>query len=215
MSVMWFAPVRTIRCGFVTHGETEQLKPYVLVRGRLEALVNRAVTYDLLALGEAVEIDGEAMYAIRSGGAVFPVMPMAELEVGFEIRVPCVPPGFDAEDFRLRARKPRSRSCVRADPAHLAHGDHVLNRDLISGLVGIKLREAAVLVPVTDDGPDAQVILTRRLWPCASTRVRWRFRAARSIRKTAAPKSPRCARRRRRSGSTAVLSSRWAACRSI
>jgi hypothetical protein len=65
---------------FVTHGETEQLKPYVLVRGRLEALVNRAVTYDLLALGEAVEIDGEEMFAIRSGGAVFPVMPMAELE---------------------------------------------------------------------------------------------------------------------------------------
>jgi hypothetical protein len=65
---------------FVTHGETEQLKPYVLVRGRLEALVNRAVTYDLLALGEAVEIDGEEMFAIRSGGAVFPVMVMAELE---------------------------------------------------------------------------------------------------------------------------------------
>jgi hypothetical protein len=65
---------------FVTHGETEQLKPYVLVRGRLEALVNRAVTYDLLALGEAVEIDGEEMFAIRSGGAVFPVMAMAELE---------------------------------------------------------------------------------------------------------------------------------------
>lgn len=65
---------------FVTHGESEQLKPYVLVRGRLEALVNRAVTYDLLALGEAVEIDGEEMFAIRSGGAVFPVMAMAELE---------------------------------------------------------------------------------------------------------------------------------------
>lgn len=65
---------------FATHGETEQLKPYVLVRGRLEALVNRAVTYDLLALGEAVEIDGEEMFAISSGGVVFPVMAMAELE---------------------------------------------------------------------------------------------------------------------------------------
>jgi hypothetical protein len=51
---MWSVPGRPIRCRFVvTHGETEQLKPYVLVRGRLEALVNRAVTYDLLALGEA------------------------------------------------------------------------------------------------------------------------------------------------------------------
>jgi hypothetical protein len=64
------------------HGETDQLKPYLLVRGRLEALVNRAVTYDLLALGEEIEIDGEATYAIRSGGAVFPVMPMNWLEAG-------------------------------------------------------------------------------------------------------------------------------------
>ena len=32
----------------------------------------------------------------------------------------------------------------------------------VSGLVGAKLRDAAVLVPVTDDGPDARVILTRR-----------------------------------------------------
>lgn len=65
---------------FVTKGETDQLKPYLLVRGRLEALVSRAVTYDLLALGEAVDIDGEPMFAIRSAGSVFPVMPMAELE---------------------------------------------------------------------------------------------------------------------------------------
>jgi hypothetical protein len=52
MSGTLCAPDPTIRCGLSTHGETEQLKPYVLVRGRLEALVNRAVTYDLLALGE-------------------------------------------------------------------------------------------------------------------------------------------------------------------
>jgi 8-oxo-dGTP pyrophosphatase MutT (NUDIX family) len=38
----------------------------------------------------------------------------------------------------------------------------VLNRDLMVILTGSKLREAAVLVPVTDDGADAQVILTRR-----------------------------------------------------
>ncbi|WP_299860325.1 DUF1285 domain-containing protein [uncultured Hoeflea sp.] len=65
---------------FVTQGKDEQLKPYILVRGRLEALVNRAVTYDLLALGEAVDIDGVQVFAIRSAGAVFPVMAMADLE---------------------------------------------------------------------------------------------------------------------------------------
>ena len=67
---------------FVTTGETDQLKPYLLVRGRLEALVNRAVTYDLLALGEEIEIDGEKLFAIRSSGETFPVMPMAKLEAG-------------------------------------------------------------------------------------------------------------------------------------
>lgn len=67
---------------FEVSGENEQLKPYLLVRGRLEALVSRAVTYDLLALGEEVEIAGEAMFAIRSGGQVFPVMSMAKLESG-------------------------------------------------------------------------------------------------------------------------------------
>ena len=67
---------------FVIVGEQEQLKPYILVRGRLEALVNRAVTYDLLALGEEIEVDGEAMFAVRSGGEIFPVMTMAKLESG-------------------------------------------------------------------------------------------------------------------------------------
>jgi 8-oxo-dGTP pyrophosphatase MutT (NUDIX family) len=73
-----------------------------------------------------------------------------------------VPPGFDAEGFRLRARKHDPDHAFGPEPAHLGHGDHVLNPGLVSGLVDAKLRDAAVLVPVTDDGPDARVILTRR-----------------------------------------------------
>ena len=65
---------------FVVHGENRELKPYLLVRGRLEALVSRAVMYDLVELGEAVEIEGVPMFAIRSGNQVFPVMPEAELD---------------------------------------------------------------------------------------------------------------------------------------
>lgn len=65
---------------FVIAGENSELKPYLLVRGRLEALVSRAVMYDLVELGETVEIDGVDMFAIRSGGVVFPVMPAAELD---------------------------------------------------------------------------------------------------------------------------------------
>lgn len=72
------------------------------------------------------------------------------------------PPGFDAEGFRLRAQNHDPDHAFGPEPAHLGHGDHVLNPGLVSGLVGAKLRDAAVLVPVTDDGPDARVILTRR-----------------------------------------------------
>jgi hypothetical protein len=65
---------------FVIAGENNELKPYLLVRGRLEALVSRAVMYDLVELGETIEIDGINMFSVRSGGVVFPVMPAAELD---------------------------------------------------------------------------------------------------------------------------------------
>lgn len=65
---------------FVREGENDELKPYLHVRGRLEALVSRAVMYDLVELGETVEVEGIAMFAVRSAGAVFSVMPAAELE---------------------------------------------------------------------------------------------------------------------------------------
>ncbi len=73
-----------------------------------------------------------------------------------------LPVVFDADDFRARARQHDPDHAFGEGPAHLSHGDHVLNPDLVSGLTGVKLREAAVLVPVVDAGPDAQVILTRR-----------------------------------------------------
>lgn len=65
---------------FVVQGENHELKPYLHVRGRLEALVSRAVMYDLVEQGETVEIDGVEMFSVRSGGTVFPVMPAAELD---------------------------------------------------------------------------------------------------------------------------------------
>jgi hypothetical protein len=71
-------PEHPIRFAFA--GEEKQLKPYVHVRGRLEALVSRPIMYEMVELGEPVSIDGRDMFAIRSGGAVFPVMPMDELE---------------------------------------------------------------------------------------------------------------------------------------
>ncbi|MFP5076738.1 DUF1285 domain-containing protein [Rhizobium sp. YIM 134829] len=65
---------------FVEAGEQAQLKPYLLVRGRLEALISRPVLYELADWFEEVEIDGEAVIALRSGGAVFPVRIARDLE---------------------------------------------------------------------------------------------------------------------------------------
>jgi uncharacterized protein len=54
-------------------------RPYLHVRGRLEALVARPVYYDLVALGEEREVEGLAMFGIASGGVFFPMAPAAEL----------------------------------------------------------------------------------------------------------------------------------------
>jgi hypothetical protein len=65
---------------FEVVGENHELKPYLAVRGRLEALVSRAVMYDLVERGEVLDVEGKAMFVIRSRGAVFPVMPADELD---------------------------------------------------------------------------------------------------------------------------------------
>jgi hypothetical protein len=65
---------------FAISGENQELKPYLHIRGRLEALISRPVMYDLAELGEDIEIDGQQMFAVRSGGVLFPIMPSAELE---------------------------------------------------------------------------------------------------------------------------------------
>ncbi len=65
---------------FVTVKENKGVKPYLLVRGRLEALLARSVMYELIALGEEIEVDGTAMFAIKSKGMVFPIMASNDLK---------------------------------------------------------------------------------------------------------------------------------------
>jgi hypothetical protein len=65
---------------FVDEDETGGLKPYVLVRGRLEALVARPVMYELVEYGEEIEVGGVAMFAVRSRGVVYPIMPAERLK---------------------------------------------------------------------------------------------------------------------------------------
>ncbi|MGI9351806.1 MAG: DUF1285 domain-containing protein [Rhizobiaceae bacterium] len=64
---------------FVTVEENEGIKPYVLVRGRLEGVLARSVMYELIAHGEEVEVDGRLMFSIKSNGVTFPIMPADEL----------------------------------------------------------------------------------------------------------------------------------------
>lgn len=66
---------------FMEDEATGGIKPYLAVRGRLEALVTRSVTYDLLELGEETTINGRKVIAVRSGGAVFPIMEQDRLEM--------------------------------------------------------------------------------------------------------------------------------------
>ena len=60
-------------------GDSGGLKPYVLVRGDLWALVKRALFYDLVAWGEPGVVEGEAFYGVHSGGGFFPMAPMSDL----------------------------------------------------------------------------------------------------------------------------------------
>ncbi len=47
------------------------LKPYLLVRGRLEALLTRSLVHDLVALAEPARVDDSDVLVVRSKGARF------------------------------------------------------------------------------------------------------------------------------------------------
>lgn len=58
---------------FAVDADTGGLKPYILVRGRLEARATRAVAQELAALADVAPGDGGAWYGVWSGGAFFPI----------------------------------------------------------------------------------------------------------------------------------------------
>ena len=52
---------------------TGEPRPYVMVRQGLEARINRAVFYELVALAEAEEISGQEVMGVWSEGVFFPI----------------------------------------------------------------------------------------------------------------------------------------------
>ena len=55
------------------------VKPYVRVRGDLWARVTRALTYDLIDLGEERQWGGETMFGLSVAGQFFPIAPASEM----------------------------------------------------------------------------------------------------------------------------------------
>lgn len=60
-------------------GEDGGLRPYVLVRPGLWALLSRALTYDLLDLGEERTIEGRRWFGIVGGGRFHAVAPCEDV----------------------------------------------------------------------------------------------------------------------------------------
>ena len=66
---------------------------------------------------------------------------------------------FSAADFRRRAL---NQAGGPVDQAWRDHGDHVLNLASVIEIESLKLKDAAVLVPIIDDGGEPRLILTKR-----------------------------------------------------
>ncbi len=62
--------------------DADGVKPYVLVRGGLWARVTRALTFDLLDLGEERTVGGETLFGVAAGGEFHPVAPASALRGG-------------------------------------------------------------------------------------------------------------------------------------
>lgn len=66
---------------FETVGASGEIRPYVMVRDGLEALVSRAVFYDLVELGTTHEMSDGDWYGVWSCGAFCAMAPAAELDM--------------------------------------------------------------------------------------------------------------------------------------
>lgn len=60
--------------------KTSEPAPYVHVRARLEALINRPVYYKLVDLAEEVEVDGKMQFGVWSAGQFFAFAPVEALQ---------------------------------------------------------------------------------------------------------------------------------------
>ncbi|MBU2361100.1 MAG: DUF1285 domain-containing protein, partial [Alphaproteobacteria bacterium] len=67
-------PIRVTR-----DAQNGEPSPYILIRDRLEALIDRKSFYRLVELGEVAAVDGTDWFGLRSAGAFFAIIPAADL----------------------------------------------------------------------------------------------------------------------------------------
>nr|WP_256385222.1 DUF1285 domain-containing protein [Cohaesibacter sp. ES.047] len=65
---------------FAVEASSGGLKAYVLVRGRLEALLTRALMFDLVALADEGQGEYAGHFGVASGSDFFAICPMADVE---------------------------------------------------------------------------------------------------------------------------------------
>ncbi|MDO9710992.1 DUF1285 domain-containing protein [Paracraurococcus sp. LOR1-02] len=63
---------------------TREPRPYILVRPGLEAKINRAVFYELVALGETEVVDGREVLGVWSEGVFFPIDEVSAIDAAAE-----------------------------------------------------------------------------------------------------------------------------------
>ena len=62
--------------------KTQEPRPYIHVRSGLNALINRAVFYDLVELGVEHEVDNTPYFGVWSANTFFPIAPAEEMREG-------------------------------------------------------------------------------------------------------------------------------------
>ena len=180
------------------------VKPYVRVRGGLWARVTRALTYDLVALGEERELGGRAN--VRSGRRRELLPDRASLRGGG------VSDDMLAASRELRDAAPpaisglsRPASSMRStDP----NGDHALEKAGWPGGPPLRPKPAAVLVPVVMHDEEATILFTERASHLRDHSGQIALPGGKIDPGRDAARHGACARPRRRSGSTRASSAR-------
>ena len=212
MSATWSRPGPEHPLRFVDEDETGGLKPYVLVRGRLEALVARPVMYELVEHGEEIEIGGATMFAVRSKGEVYPIMPADRAEAAECADGSASPP---------RRSRPRIFACAQQRET----GPHAGTTTMATTGSTPSIRELIVARRPARRGRADPGRRSRRRGNRAPDQAHREAaqpfgpgglsRRAHRSRPTLRRRTRRCARQRRRSASAPTTSRSSAACRTM